>query len=41
VIDWLADRGFPVPEEVRTAKESVVFSLPSELRRELKTTGKT
>jgi len=40
VIDWLAGRGFPVPEEVLTAKESVVFSLPSELRRELKAAGK-
>ncbi|MGA7688748.1 MAG: 4-hydroxy-3-methylbut-2-enyl diphosphate reductase [Jiangellales bacterium] len=40
VIDYLAERGFPVPEEILTAKESVVFSLPSELRRELKANGK-
>ena len=40
VIDYLAARGFPVPEEILTAKESVVFSLPSELRRELKANGK-
>ena len=40
VIDYLAERGFPVPEEILTAKESVVFSLPSELRRELKAAGK-
>jgi 4-hydroxy-3-methylbut-2-enyl diphosphate reductase len=40
VVEYLADRGFPVPEEILTAKESVVFSLPSELRRELKAAGK-
>jgi 4-hydroxy-3-methylbut-2-enyl diphosphate reductase len=40
VIEYLAARGFPVPEEILTAKESVVFSLPSELRRELKANGK-
>jgi 4-hydroxy-3-methylbut-2-enyl diphosphate reductase len=40
VIAYLAERGFPVPEEILTAKESVVFSLPSELRRELKANGK-
>ena len=40
VIDYLAERGFPVPEEILSAKESVVFSLPSELRRELKAAGK-
>ena len=39
VMDYLAERGFPVPEEFVTAKESVVFSLPSELRRELKKAG--
>ncbi len=39
VIDYLAERGFPVPEEILTAKESVVFSLPSELRRALKANG--
>lgn len=41
VIDYLAERGFPVPEEILTAKESVVFSLPSELRRELKANGRS
>lgn len=41
VIDYLAERGFPVPEEFVTTKESVVFSLPSELRRELKKAGAT
>jgi len=39
VIGYLAERGFPVPEEILTAKESVVFSLPSELRRALKANG--
>ena len=41
VIDYLAERGFPVPEEILTAKESVVFSLPSELRRALKASDKS
>ena len=36
VVEYLAEHGFPIPEEILTAKESVVFSLPSELRRELK-----
>jgi 4-hydroxy-3-methylbut-2-enyl diphosphate reductase len=36
VLAHLADRGFPVPEEFVSTTESVVFSLPSELRRELK-----
>ncbi len=41
VVEYLAERGYPVPEEILTAKESVVFSLPSELRRELKAAGKS
>jgi 4-hydroxy-3-methylbut-2-en-1-yl diphosphate reductase len=41
VVDYLAERGYPVPEEILTAKESVVFSLPSELRKELKAAGKS
>lgn len=32
VIDWLADRGYPTVDEVRTAEESLTFSLPRELR---------
>lgn len=36
VIDWLADHGFPNVEEHRTTEESLIFSLPSELRRDLK-----
>jgi len=41
VVEYLAGRGYPVPEEILTAKESVVFSLPSELRKELKSAGKS
>jgi 4-hydroxy-3-methylbut-2-en-1-yl diphosphate reductase len=36
VVAWLADRGFPVPDEILTAEESLVFALPPELRRQLK-----
>ena len=36
VVTWLAERGFPVPDEILTAEESLVFSLPPELRRDLK-----
>jgi 4-hydroxy-3-methylbut-2-enyl diphosphate reductase len=36
VIAWLAERGFPVVEEHRTTEESLIFSLPRELRRDLK-----
>jgi 4-hydroxy-3-methylbut-2-enyl diphosphate reductase len=35
VIDWLAERGYPQVEEHRTTEESLVFSLPHELRRNL------
>ncbi|MEY4323153.1 MAG: hypothetical protein RL410_934 [Actinomycetota bacterium] len=36
VLDWLADRGFGDVEEVEEAKESLIFSLPAELRRDIK-----
>jgi len=36
VLDWLAERGFPPAEPVRTAEESLIFSLPKELRRDMK-----
>ncbi len=36
VLDLLAERGFPAPEEVQSAEESLIFSLPAELRRDLK-----
>ncbi|HJY24340.1 MAG TPA: 4-hydroxy-3-methylbut-2-enyl diphosphate reductase [Actinomycetes bacterium] len=38
VITWLAERGFPLVQEHRTTEESLIFSLPRELRRDLKTT---
>jgi 4-hydroxy-3-methylbut-2-enyl diphosphate reductase len=37
VLAWLAARGFADVEEVRTAEEDLLFSLPRELRRDLKT----
>ncbi|MGZ4613352.1 MAG: 4-hydroxy-3-methylbut-2-enyl diphosphate reductase [Kineosporiaceae bacterium] len=36
VLTWLADRGFGPAEEVVTAEEDLLFSLPKELRRDLK-----
>ncbi|MDQ3664167.1 MAG: 4-hydroxy-3-methylbut-2-enyl diphosphate reductase, partial [Actinomycetota bacterium] len=36
VLDWLRQRGFPAAESVRTAEESLIFSLPKELRRDMK-----
>ena len=36
VVGWLADHGFPVVQEHRTTEESLIFSLPRELRRDLK-----
>jgi 4-hydroxy-3-methylbut-2-enyl diphosphate reductase len=36
VIAWLAERGFPIVQEHRTTEESLIFSLPRELRRDLK-----
>ena len=36
VLAWLADRGFATVELVKTAEETLVFSLPPELRRDLK-----
>jgi 4-hydroxy-3-methylbut-2-en-1-yl diphosphate reductase len=40
VLTWLADRGFNTVEEVHAAQESLLFSLPPELRRDLKAAGK-
>ena len=37
VITWLAERGYPLVQEHRTTEESLIFSLPRELRRDLKT----
>ncbi|MFV0457992.1 MAG: 4-hydroxy-3-methylbut-2-enyl diphosphate reductase [Actinomycetales bacterium] len=36
VLGWLAERGYGTVEEVRTAEEDLMFSLPKELRRDLK-----
>ena len=40
VLAWLAERGFPAVEEVVTAQEDLLFSLPKELRRDLKASAK-
>ena len=37
VLAYLAERKFPVAEPVHTAEESLIFALPPELRRDLKT----
>jgi 4-hydroxy-3-methylbut-2-enyl diphosphate reductase len=36
VLAWLADRGFVTVEEVEAARETLMFSLPPELRRDMK-----
>nr|WP_207782111.1 4-hydroxy-3-methylbut-2-enyl diphosphate reductase [Phytoactinopolyspora limicola] len=36
VVHWLAERGFPTVDEHRTTEESLIFSLPRELRKDLK-----
>lgn len=40
VIDWLAPRGFPTVEEVRTETETITFALPRNLRSDLKDSGR-
>jgi 4-hydroxy-3-methylbut-2-enyl diphosphate reductase len=40
VLAWLADHEFCDVEEVTTAEETLVFSLPPELRRDLKAAAK-
>jgi len=40
VLDWLAERGFADVEEVHTAEEHLTFSLPQELRRDIKAAAK-
>ncbi len=40
VLVWLAERGFGSVEEVTTAEETLVFSLPPELRRDMKAAAK-
>jgi 4-hydroxy-3-methylbut-2-en-1-yl diphosphate reductase len=39
VLAWLAERGFTDVEEVTTAQERLVFSLPQELKRDMKAAG--
>jgi 4-hydroxy-3-methylbut-2-enyl diphosphate reductase len=36
VLEWLAQRGFEDVEIVKAAEESITFSLPKELRRDLR-----
>jgi len=36
VLDYLAGRGYDTVEEVRTATEDLMFSLPREIRADLK-----
>jgi 4-hydroxy-3-methylbut-2-en-1-yl diphosphate reductase len=41
VLDWLARRGFGDVQAVTAAQESLLFALPTELRRDLKAAGHT
>jgi len=41
VLDYLAERGYPDARAVRSAEESLIFSLPKELRRDLKAAGRS
>lgn len=41
VLAWLAERGFGEVEEVRTASEDLIFSLPKELRADLRARSAT
>jgi 4-hydroxy-3-methylbut-2-enyl diphosphate reductase len=40
VLEWLAARGFDDVSEIESAKESLLFALPPELRRDLRTAAK-
>jgi 4-hydroxy-3-methylbut-2-enyl diphosphate reductase len=40
LLAWLAERGFGSVEEVTATQETLLFALPPELRKELKTAGK-
>ncbi len=40
LLAWLAERGFDSVEEVTATQETLLFALPPELRKELKTAGK-
>ena len=39
VLEWLAERGFEDVQAVTAAEESILFALPTELRRDLKAAG--
>jgi 4-hydroxy-3-methylbut-2-enyl diphosphate reductase len=39
VLAYLAERGYPDAEAVRTAEESLIFALPPELRRDMRAAG--
>ena len=41
VLDFLAARGFGEVTEVSTAEEKLVFSLPQELKRDLKAAARS
>ena len=41
VLQFLRDRGYPDARAVHTAEESLIFSLPKELRRDLKAAGRS
>ncbi|MFH8406955.1 4-hydroxy-3-methylbut-2-enyl diphosphate reductase [Streptomyces sp. NPDC018019] len=41
VLDWLAERGYEDVETVKAAEESITFSLPKELRRDLRDEART
>jgi 4-hydroxy-3-methylbut-2-enyl diphosphate reductase len=40
VLGYLAERGYPDARPVQTAEESLIFSLPKELHRDLKAAGR-
>lgn len=40
VLEWLSLHGFSDVEEISATTESLLFSLPQELRRDLKAMGK-
>jgi 4-hydroxy-3-methylbut-2-enyl diphosphate reductase len=40
VLGFLAERGYPDARAVRTAEETLVFSLPKELHKDMKAAGR-
>ena len=41
VLAFLRERGYPDAKAVHSAEESLIFSLPKELRRDLKAAGRS